>query len=460
MRSVRVAAVALLVAGWPLAGQANKLIDIYELAKREDATFAAAEAQYRADREVWPQARAAVLPSVNATASYSKIEREVEQTPFAGGGGAGPTPPFTDDFNSKSYGVELRQPLFNWGIPATLRQGRDRLEIAELELQQARQNLQARVMHVYVDFLKAQAALRLTREEREAIAADLEQTEGRYEVGEISVTALQEARAARDLSESRIIAAEAALDEVRERLRELTTRWYETLPDVPLGYDPQMPEPADIDVWVDRTLRYNPGFTATERQTEVAREEIERKRAAYIPDVDLVAGYQDTDDTDFVFGGASNDTRIGLEATWALFDGGRNFSEARESRALYAASEAEMERARREVTSATRNAYRGVVTQLRQVQALDKAVESARTALRSIRSEFELGERNQTDVIDARRNLYSALIERARAKYDYASAVTRLRLAAGVLVPEDLARIDALLLDPDAPAETLIPESE
>ena len=110
MRSVRVTAVALLLAGWPLAGQANKLIEIYELAKREDATFAAAEAQYRADREVWPQARAAVLPSVNATASYSKVDREVEQTPFSGG--AGPAPPFSDDFNSKTYGVELRQPLF------------------------------------------------------------------------------------------------------------------------------------------------------------------------------------------------------------------------------------------------------------------------------------------------------------------------------------------------------------
>lgn len=132
--------------------------------------------------------------------------------------------------------------------------------------------------------------------------------------------------------------------------------------------------------------------------------------------VSLGPGYQKLDGAKFVFSSANNDIRIALEAT-----------------------------------AATRNAYRGVATELRQVKALDKAVES---------SEFELGERNQADVTDARRDLFSALTERTRAKYDCGGVVTRLYLAAGVLAPQDLTRIAARLLDPNVPAQNQIPESE
>lgn len=438
---------ALAVVIWPATGSANQLAEIYTLAKKKDARFAAAQAAYRAGREAWPQARAVALPSLTATAGYSQVDREVKQSPFSGAGGSGPTAPFSDEFDSERYGVELRQPLFNWGIPATLRQGRARVDIAELEYLGAKQSLLARVLNGYVRFLKAQAALDLTQAEKKAIAADLERTEGRHEVGEISVTALREAQAALDLAESRIISARADLDRRREALRQLTTRWYESLPDVPKGFEPEMPEPSAIDPWVRRTFEYKPEYLVAVREAEIAEDRIQRRRADYIPDLDLVAGYQDTDDSEYMLGGASNDTTVGLEATWQLFAGGRNVSEVRESKARYKESRAQVESTSRRLASNTRNAYRQVTTELRRLSALDKAVASARTAFESVKAEFDVGERTQADVIDARRDLYSALINRAQAKYDYASAVTQLRLAAGVLSEQDLKRIDALLVE-------------
>lgn len=453
-------ACAVAVLMWPAIAPANKLVDIYRLAKQKDAQFEAAQAAYRAGREAWPQARAAALPSLAATATYSDVEREVEATPFSGGGGSGPAAPFTDDFTSKSYGVELRQPLFNWGIPATLRQGRARVNIAELEYLDAKQSLLARVLSGYIEFLKAQAALDLTQAEKKAIAADLERTEGRYEVGEISVTALQEAQAALDLAESRIISARADLDRQREALRRLTTRWYQSLPDVPRGFDPDMPQPARIEAWVQRTFEYKPEYLVAVREAGIAEDRIERQRSDYIPDLDLVAGYRDTDDTEFVFGGASNDTTVALEATWQLFAGGRNLSEVRESKARYDQTQAEVISASRRLAGDTRNAYRRVATELRRLDALDKAVASARTAFKSVKAEFDVGERTQADVIDARRDLYSALIDRAQSRYDFATAATQLRLAAGVLSEQDLERVDALLVAPGQSTQKPVPVPE
>ncbi|MDN5940049.1 MAG: TolC family protein, partial [Salinisphaera sp.] len=208
MRLKTVACCCALALLWPQLAPAKSLIRIYQLAIDNDAEFAAAQAAYDAGKEAWPQARSVVLPPQSASASDSEIRREVEATPFSGGsassGGSssfsGPTPPFTDEFGAELWGVELRQPLFNWAIPATLSQGKDRVNVATLAFRAARDDLMARVMGAYLDFLRADAELELTLAEQKAIQADLERTNGRYEVGAISVTALREAQAALDLA--------------------------------------------------------------------------------------------------------------------------------------------------------------------------------------------------------------------------------------------------------------------
>lgn len=448
--------VTALAVAWPVAAPANSLMRIYRLALEHDAQFAAAQAAYQAGQEAWPQARAAVLPTISAFASYAETEREVVATPFSGSRGAPsasgpPTPPFTDEFGSEAYGIELRQPIFNWGIPATLRQGEARVDIATLEYRKAQKLLLVRASKAFLNYLQAEATLELTLAEQRAIASALERTRGRYEVGEVSITALREAQAALDLAQSRIISARAALDQAREALRLITTVWFEDLP----GFDEDIatvpPQPRAIEDWVDIALDYNAQYLAAIRRAEVAEDQIQLERADYIPDVDLVASYQDNDQTEFVFGGASNDTTVALEATWVLFAGGRSRSEVREAQALYRQAFAELEAARRQVVADTRNAFREVLTLIQRNAALEQAVKSARIALKSIQAEFKFGSRTQADVIDARRDLFAALIEETQSSYDYLTAVLVLKANAGILAPDDIAAVDAQL-GPEGPA--------
>lgn len=435
----------------PLPAAAGALADIYRLALENDADLAAAEAEVRAGREAWPQARAAALPTLTARASVAEVDREVTQTPFSDepGGGDRPTPPFDDSFRSEEFGVELRQPLFDWGIPAQLRQGRRRVSIAELDYKSVETLLRGRVMRAYIGYLSAEAERELARAERRAIESDLERTRGRYEVGEVSVTALREARAAFDLSEARIIETRTALDEARERLRKLTGRWFQSLP----GFDGQVPlerpEPDSAEAWVDIALEYNSVYLNALQRADLAREEITHRQSGLLPELDLVASHTDSDTSEFVFGQAANDTSIGLQATWRLFTGGRSRSEVRESRALYDRAHAEVEAARRLVASETRNAYRRVESAIARVRALDRAVASARTALDSVEAGFEVGERTQADVLNARRALYGALTDRAKARYGYLSGLVDLKLAGGTLSTDDLMRLDARLVQGD-----------
>lgn len=427
---------------------AGALAEVYRLAVENDAELAKAEAALRAGREAWPQARSAVLPSLSASATVAEIDREVTATPFSDqGGGTGdrPTPPFTDNFRSEEFAVELRQPLFDWGIPAQLRQGRRQSTVAELDYKSAETLLRSRVMQAYIGYLSAEAGYEFARAERKAIAGDLERTRGRYEVGELSVTALREAQAAFDLSEARVIETQTALDEERESLRQITGRWFESLPGLAIQAPLQPPEPTSAEAWVDIALTYNAVYLSALQRAEIADAEITDRQSNLLPELDLVAAYSDSDTTDFVFGQAGNDTSIGVQATWRLFSGGRSISEVRQARALYDEAHADVEIARRQVAAAARNAYRRVESDIARVHALDRAVSSARTAMESVKAEFEVGERTQADVLNARRNLYGALTDRARARYSFLSGLVELRLVGGILSTEDLMRLDARL---------------
>ena len=67
----RTLALALVAALFPAAAQAQDLLQAYQLARAGDPQFAAAESSRLATREGAVQARAALLPQLNGTATYN-----------------------------------------------------------------------------------------------------------------------------------------------------------------------------------------------------------------------------------------------------------------------------------------------------------------------------------------------------------------------------------------------------
>jgi outer membrane protein len=100
---------------------------------------------------------------------------------------------------------------------------------------------------------------------------------------------------------------------------------------------------------------------------------------------------------------------------------------------------------RRAVTRQTREAYNGVIAGVSRVKALKQAVVSNEKALESTQAGYDVGTRTTVDVLDARRNLFSARRDYARARYDYIVDTLRLKQAAGIVKLEDLQRINTWL---------------
>ncbi len=150
------------------------------------------------------------------------------------------------------------------------------------------------------------------------------------------------------------------------------------------------PDPADQDEWVTAAIDQNPLLLAAIAATQVAKQEIQVQNSGHYPSLDMTAdySYRDTE-----FGGFSalerNDSAIGLELTVPLYQGGLITSRTRQSRYSYSQTREEQEKQRRATERQARDTYRGVISGISKVEALqraisnEKAVEAAKPASRS-----------------------------------------------------------------------------
>jgi outer membrane protein len=228
------------------------------------------------------------------------------------------------------------------------------------------------------------------------------------------------------------------------------------------------PDPLDENEWVKTAMDQNVALIASRLAAEIARDTVSIRRSGHLPSLDLVlsrTGYdaEVTQINDGVEGPADSDNtedQISLQLNFPIYAGGRVQSNVREAVYLHRAARERLERTARETERQTRDSYLGVLSEMSRVQALKQALESSRTALQATEAGYEVGTRTTVDVLDARRRLAEAETNYARSRYDYLINVVRLKLAAGILKPDDIVAINQwLAASAPAPAQPAPPQS-
>ena len=110
-----------------------------------------------------------------------------------------------------------------------------------------------------------------------------------------------------------------------------------------------------------------------------------------------------------------------------------------------AAAQELLEQRRRAVQTQVGNAYRGVVSSISRVAALNAAQTSAKSALEATEAGFEVGTRTLVDVLNGQRDLFRAQRDYAVSRYDYILNNLILLQAAGTLSEDDLMRVNTWL---------------
>jgi outer membrane protein len=434
---------ACLLGGLSIASsvQAENLMEVYRLAINNDPKFLSAGAQLEANLEQSNQSLSSLLPSLSASYGIDYSKRGSDD-------GAGF---YSRSENmSTSAGLSLRQSIYDYSTWVGYDQANKRVEQAKVRYKANQQDLIVRVAGAYFDVLDAKDTLTFREAERVAILQELEQTKERFEVGLIAFTDVHEAQARFDQSEADRIAAQNALDNAIEALREITGQYHENVDVLKSSIPLLTPKPAKIDDWVQVAKQSNLDVIAANMDVYIANQETKRRFGGHLPSVDLTANYSDTisDPSGSDLEPESYGLTAGISVSIPLYSGGNTQSRVNEGDALYQKATYDLEGAVRSSIRTTRSSYLGIEASIAGIKALEQAVVSSQSALEATQVGFEVGTRTIVDVLSSTRLLYSARSNLASAKYRYINNILRLKQAAGILTQDDLVEINNWLTAP------------
>jgi outer membrane protein len=446
-------AVLITSAFLTLNAQAADLIQVYQQALANDATYASARSSLEAGRERITQGRAGLLPTIGASGSYTRNRGDfVPPNPGAidvvdGELVIGPDRRNQDN-NTKVYTVSLSQPVFNLGLWETYQQSKLSQAIAEATFAQAQLDLITRVSQAYFDVLTAQDNLTSTQAQKVATTEQLASAKRNFEVGTQTITDTHEAQAAYDLVVAQEFAAINDLDNKRTALQVIVGKAPGELAPLRTGVTISPPEPAVVETWVGAAEGQNYSVISAQLSLEIAKREIARNRANHLPTANLTALAQRSEATAAAFGsnGVTNNKAIGLTLNVPIFNGFAVTSKVRETIALEDKSRNDLEAIKRAASQNARQAYLGMNSGLAQVKALEAAEVSSKSSLDSNKLGYQVGVRINIDVLNAQKLLYATQKDLSKARYDTIMNGLRLKSAAGSLKEEDLAPINALLV--------------
>ncbi|MFN3352932.1 MAG: TolC family outer membrane protein [Brevundimonas sp.] len=436
------AALALAAGLWAGPASAETLRDAIALAYRTNPSLLAQRANQRALDETVVQARAGLRPELNVTASanYTRTDSAGGGVDINGDGIPDVTTGGVSESNNGNVSIGLSQTLYTGGRVSRA------ISAAEAGVLEGRENLRdleqqviVAVVQAYVDVLRDVEILEVRRENLQVLRRQLDESNARFEVGEITRTDVAQSEARLAQAEADLATAEAQLSTSRAAYAAVVGQSPSDLAaPAPLIAEPQ-PFEAALDVALDR----NPGLLAAAYNQRQAEENVAQARAAFRPTAGLTASYGGSDELRGFDPTQSTAFRAGATVSVPLFTGGLNRSRVAQALEQANAAQIQVENERRTVLQEASQAYAGLISARAGVTANEEAVRAARVAAEGVRQEQSVGLRTTLDVLNAELELRNAQINLAVARRNDYVAQAQLLAAMGSLDAPSLADVEA-----------------
>jgi NodT family efflux transporter outer membrane factor (OMF) lipoprotein len=388
-----------------------------------------AEARLRQARALVRFNRAALFPTISASAGASSI-RESANQPFLSPSASSISGVGQGSTGDLGFSLDMSYEIDLWGrVRRTVAAAKNEAQATAADLETAQLSLQAELVMDYFELRAADAQKQLLDETVKAFEAALKLTTNRFQGGAAPKSDVAQAQTQLDTTRAQatdVTVQRAQFEHAIATLigkppaafslhpRPLDTR----PPDIPAGLPSQL-------------LERRPDIAAAERRVAEANEQIGIAKAAYYPTVMLNAsvGFEGSS-----FGNVLNASSllwsVGASITQTIFDGGRRRATSDAARASYDATVA----AYRQTTLSAFQQVEDNVAALRileqEAQQQRRAVESAQLSLQLFTNRYRGGVDNYLQVITAQ----TATLANQRTEID----ILRRRMGASVLLVKAL----------------------
>jgi len=425
------------------AAGAESLNDALVLAYQSNPTLQGERAQLRALNEGYVQAMSGFRLQASASAEfdYTKNPSTLES-----------------EYDAASASVSLSQPIYTGGLVtaqvraamADILSGRQKLRQTEAQVFQS-------VIQAYVDVRRDQQGLKIAQDNVDVLRRQLDETQARLEVGELTRTDEAQAQARLAQAHAQLATAEAQLEVSRSNYVEVVGQSPGDLaPETPL---PELP--ASLDLAFAGADRNSPAILAADFAERATAARVAVAKAANRPTLSVRATLGDSGVPAVSEPYAAYQTQIpGMYSqnitasavfTQPLFTGGLNSSRIREALENDNTQRIAVEQARRQTTQAVAQAWYQLTASRANAEADERQVSADQVAFDGARQEAQGGLRTTIDVLNAEQELHQAELALVVARHDEYVAGAAVLAAMGQLEGATLLKGQAPIYDPAAP---------
>lgn len=414
----------------PNYSPADGLREALEKAYLNNPSLKAQQKSFQATVEQVPQALSGALPI--ASAGYSKGRQRTQST--------GTNWAHT---NSELKSLTVTQPIFRGGTTyANTKSARRNVDAALARLKQIEQSVLLQAVTAYMDVVRADAVLGLSKKNRDVLASQLEAANQRFEVGEDTRTDVAQ-------SEARLAIAESNVINSKGQLQASKAVYQEIIGDLPSNFEmpKNVPEITfSSEQLVELALKTSPILAEANALKESADYVVDANIGTLLPSVDL-EGLMSRQEGTGIFGTTDYDQdKILLSANLPIYAGGQRYSRVRQAKETYQQRRFELLDANNSVRRNAISAWEKWNSAKASIESNKLAVEAAEIALDGVKQEQQYGSRTTLDVLDAERELFNAKVKLVGAERDKVVAAYSVLAVPGELTAKNMG-LDVTLYD-------------
>ena len=415
---------------------AMNLLDTLARAYESNPTLEAERARLRSTDEGVPQAASDWRPTVSVSGSYG-AKRSNSTTNGPANKSADVTQPLTGS-------LTITQNVYKGGrIGAATQQAESDVEADRARLFATEQTVLFDTATAYADVVRDLAVLELNQNNEIVLWRQLQATQDRFQVGEVTLTDVSQAESRLARAQADRIAAEGRLSTVKAVFQNLVGM-------APTSLQPAKPLrgiPSTLKSAIDQTKQNNFNIRRARYLERSAGHKVRVVSGELLPTVSINGSLEANDETT---NDRSGNEKISIIAkiTMPLYSSGSVRSRIRAAKQTVSQRRDEYSQAVRDAVQNTTAAWQTLETGRAQIRAYSQSIKAAEIALEGLREEAKVGSRTLLDVLDAEQELLDTRVGLVTAKRDELVASFQLRRALGNLtaaklnLPVKLYRVD------------------
>lgn len=369
-------------------------------------------------------ARAALLPILNASASYTRIEPvatvHFEEMDLS-----------FDPKNNYNAGVSLRQPIYDFGKNRPkIEAAKEREELSRLQQNELFQTLALNTIRLYYMNCFSRQAIRIKQQELNDYEEMLRQTEIRTRSGSSTSFDLLNTQVSQSGVNTQLTELAANLRTLQVQLSVLAdTTITET---VPLTETFEIkPNVLSLENLIANAFVSRPEMQQADKQISIARLEESAARKAYNPSLDLSAAAGGKNGYPLHIDRMKLNYEAGVTLSIPLYEGGRRKQSASMARSAYNTALLQKELIEKQIRQQVSEYYYTLLSDFDKIEQLSRQVTLAQKAYEQAKVNYEAGSITNLELLTSSTNLSGSRLQLLQAKINYLVNYRKLQVSVG-----------------------------